>query len=110
MAAGFFSWAGLTILTEGLYVLLAMNLLLFRWNDLCGTLRNTGKMIKLCCGVVLISGLLHWIVGGFYRPEYLGLSLAWGILPVFGAVFRDELKQRGIEIIDTPQGPKWKRV
>ena len=23
---------------------------------------------------------------------------------------RDELKARGIEIIDTPQGPKWKRV
>ena len=23
---------------------------------------------------------------------------------------RDELKSRGIEIIDTPQGPKWKRI
>ncbi|MBQ9772284.1 MAG: O-antigen ligase family protein [Lentisphaeria bacterium] len=94
MAAGFMTWAGITIFSQGLFVLLAMVLVLLRWETFRSVLINTGWTAKICAGVLLGMGLLHWIGGGFYRPEYLGISLYWCILPIFGAVYRNDLERK----------------
>lgn len=94
MAAGFITWAGITIFTEGLFVLLALGFVLFRWETLRETLKNTDWCSKVCLGILLAMGLLHWLIGGYYRPEYLGLSLFWGVIPLFGAVYRNELERK----------------
>ena len=73
MAAGSFSWAGITIFTEGLYVLLALGMLFVRWNEVRELLLKTSPGIKIPLLILLLSGILHWTAGGFYHPEFLGL-------------------------------------
>ena len=94
MSAGFFDWAGITIFSQGLFVLLALSLILFRWETLRRTLLNTDWCTKICAGLFLVLGLMHWLAGGHYRPEYLGLSLFWCVIPMFGAVYRNDLERK----------------
>ena len=94
MAAGFMTWAGITIFTEGLFVLLAAGFLLFRWETFLNLLKNTSWSVKICAGFLLASGVIHWLIGGYYRPEYLGLSLLWVAIPAFAAVYRNDLERK----------------
>ena len=93
MSAGFFSWAGITAFTEGLFVLLALGLLLFRWNEVRDLLKNSSLAVKVPFYILLLSGVLHWLAAGYYHPEFLGMALAWSILPLFGAVYRKDLEK-----------------
>lgn len=93
MAAGFTDWAGITLFSEGLFVILAMGFLLLRWQTLRELLRKSGITIRIILAILLLSGLLHWICGGFYRPEYLGLSLFWCLIPMFAAVYRNQMER-----------------
>ena len=94
MAAGFVSWAGITIFSEGLFVLLALGFIMLRWETFREILKNTDWCAKICLGILSAAALLHWIMGEHYRPEYLGLSLFWGLIPVFGAVYRNDLERK----------------
>ena len=94
MAAGFFSWAGITLFTEGLYIVFALGLLLLRWETLRQCLLRSSVPVKISFTVLFLSGFLHWIASGFYRLEYLGLALAWSVLPLMGAVYRKELEKQ----------------
>lgn len=94
MAAGFMTWAGITIFTEGLFVLLAAGFILFRWETFLNLLKNTSWSVKICAGFLLASGVIHWLIGGYYRPEYLGLSLLWVTIPAFAAVYRNDLERK----------------
>lgn len=93
MAAGFFTWSGITIFTEGLFVFLAMGLFLLRKETFSAILKNTGWSIKVCVGILLLLGVLHWIAGGYHRPEYLGISLYWAIIPIFASAYRNDLER-----------------
>ncbi|MBQ7402889.1 MAG: O-antigen ligase family protein [Lentisphaeria bacterium] len=94
MSAGSVEWAKITIFSEGLYALLALGFVLLRWQTLREVLRNTTSVVKCCIGILLISGLVHWLLAGYYRPEYLGLNLFWGVVPLFGIVYRNELERK----------------
>ena len=94
MSAGFTTWAGITFFSQGLFVLLAMDLILLRWETFRGLLLNTSWTAKVCSGVLLAMGFLHWLIGGFYRPEHLGISIYWCIIPIFGAVYRNDLERK----------------
>ncbi|MBE6405917.1 MAG: hypothetical protein E7040_07845 [Lentisphaerae bacterium] len=94
MSAGFIDWAGITIFSQGLFVLLALSLILFRWETLRQTLLNTDWCSKICAGLFLILGFMHWLAGGYYRPEHLGVSIFWCVIPMFGAVYRNDLERK----------------
>ena len=94
MSAGFMTWAGINIFSQGLFVLLALDFILLRWETFRGILINTGWTEKICAGVLLGMGFLHWLIGGYYRPEYLGLSIYWTVIPIFAIVYRNDLERK----------------